>query len=248
MHLYTPPKVILCLHISYHSINNTNQINISTASAILAAAAGCKVAKCGNRSVSSACGSADVLEMIGVAIDLPPVKAAECINTCGVGFLYAPINHPAMKAVAPIRKAMGIRTTFNIIGPITNAAGANRVVIGVFEERLVELLAHTLVELGTIEHGVVIHGCGLDEISPIGGSTICEIRNTATKGAMKVYYLYPLYTLYTLHTLCTLYKVYDVKTFFFDPLTVGVPRCVVEDLKGGSPTQNVEVRVCGTRP
>lgn len=125
-----------------------------------------------------------------------------------------------MKAVAPIRKAMGIRTTFNIIGPVTNAAGANRVVIGVFEENLVEKLALTLVELGKVEHGVVIHGCGLDEISPIGGSTICEIRNTAAKGVLP--------------------RVYTVKTYFFDPLSVGIPRCTVEDLKGGSPAQNVE--------
>lgn len=140
--------------------DGADTINISTASAMLAAACGARVAKCGNRSVSSACGSADVLELLGVAIDLPPAAAAECIRRSNVGFLYAPVNHPAMRVVAPVRKAVGIRTSFNILGPITNAARANRVVIGVFEEPLVELLAGALVQIGNIEHGVVVHGCG----------------------------------------------------------------------------------------
>ena len=95
-----------------------------------------------------------------------------------------------MRIVAPIRKAMGIRTTFNILGPITNAAHANRVVIGVFEENLVDLLLNAMIEMGHVEHGVVIHGCGLDEISPIGPSKVCEIRNTAAKGLPKIYDIY----------------------------------------------------------
>lgn len=198
--------------------DGADTINISTASAVLAAACGCKVAKCGNRSVSSACGSADVLEMLGVAIDLPPASAAACILSCGLGFLYAPVNHPAMRVVAPVRRAMGVRTSFNILGPITNAASANRVVIGVFEEHLVELLANALVELGHVEHGVVLHGCGLDEISPLGGSTICEIKNTAELGQPRIY---------------------EKKTYFFDPLSVGIQRCSVEDLKGGTPELNM---------
>lgn len=96
---------------------------------VLAAACGCKVAKAGNRSVSSACGSADVLETLGINIALPAGKVAECIEKCGVGFMFAPINHPAMKQVAPVRKALGVRTVFNILGPLTNAAGAQHVVM-----------------------------------------------------------------------------------------------------------------------
>ena len=167
--------------------DGADTINISTAAAILAAACGARVAKCGNRSVSSACGSADVLEQLGVVIDLPPAAAAECIRKINLGFLFAPVNHPAMRIVAPVRKAVGIRTTFNILGPIRNAANANRVVIGVFEEALVDLLAGALVEIGSVEHAVVLHGCGLDEISPLGPSLICEIRNTAARGEPKVY-------------------------------------------------------------
>jgi anthranilate phosphoribosyltransferase len=121
--------------------DGADTINISTASVILAAACGCKVAKAGNRSVSSRCGSADVLEMLGVRIEMTPEQVAESIEESGIGFMYAPVNHPAMKAVAPVRKALGVRTAFNLLGPMTNAAGAQRVVIGVFEENLVELMA-----------------------------------------------------------------------------------------------------------
>ena len=156
--------------------DGADTINISTASVILAAASGCKVAKAGNRSVSSRCGSADVLETLGVIIDLSPEQVAASIEQSGVGFMYAPINHPSMKAVAPIRKALGIRTAFNLLGPLTNAARAQHVVIGVFDENLVDLIANTLIELGHIKHGVVVHGCGLDEVSPLGSSTIVEIK------------------------------------------------------------------------
>lgn len=167
--------------------DGADTINISTASIILAAACGCKVAKAGNRSVSSKCGSADVLESLGVVIDLPPQQVVECINSCGIGFLYAPVNHPAMKKVAPIRKTLGVRTAFNILGPITNAARADRVVIGVFHEELVSLIGGALRQIGSVEHGVVIHGCGLDEISPLGPSTIFEIQNVAAPGQPKKY-------------------------------------------------------------
>ena len=167
--------------------DGADTINISTASVILAAACGCKVAKAGNRSVSSRCGSADVLETLGVRIELLPDQVKASIEQCGIGFMYAPINHPAMKTVAPIRKSLGIRTTFNILGPMTNAADAQRVVIGVFDESLVDLLAESLMEIGNIEHGVVVNGCGLDEISPLGESTVYEIRNTAPPGEPKKY-------------------------------------------------------------
>ena len=99
-----------------------------------------------------------------------------------MGFMYAPVNHPAMKVVAPVRKDLGVRTAFNILGPMTNAAGAQHVVIGVFDGSLMDLMANTLMELGYIEHGVVIHGCGLDEISPLGPSSIIELQNKAAQG------------------------------------------------------------------
>jgi len=156
--------------------DGADTINISTASVILSAACGCKVAKAGNRSVSSRCGSADVLETLGIKIEISPNQVEKCIDKVGIGFMYAPMNHPAMKAVAPIRKSLGVRTAFNLLGPMTNAANAQHVVIGVFEDSLVDLMANTLMEVGNVEHGVVIHGCGLDEVSPLGASTIYEIK------------------------------------------------------------------------
>jgi anthranilate phosphoribosyltransferase len=167
--------------------DGADTINISTASVVLAAACGCKIAKAGNRSVSSRCGSADVLEMLGVVIELNAEDLMKCGEQCGIAFMYAPMYHPVTKSVAPIRKALGIRTAFNMIGPITNAADATQVVIGVFEESLVDLIGNSLVEIGLIEHGVVIHGCGLDEISPLGPSTIFEIKNVGAVGGPKVY-------------------------------------------------------------
>lgn len=155
--------------------------------------------------MSSACGSADVLEKLGIVIELTPEQNKECVENCGICFMYAPINHPAMKSVAPVRKALGkfmlvivqnvlllllllgVRTAFNLLGPITNAASANRVVIGVYEEYLVDLIGKSLIEIGQIEHGVVIHGCGLDEISPLGPSQIFEIKNISPDGAPKKY-------------------------------------------------------------
>jgi len=197
--------------------DGADTINISTASVVLAAACGCKVAKAGNRSSSSRCGSADVLEMLGVRIELTPEQVAQSIKDCGVGFMYAPVNHPAMKTVAPIRKALGVRTAFNLLGPMTNAANARHVVIGVFDEELVDLMANTLMEVGNIEHGVVVHGCGLDEVSPLGGSTIFEMRNTAPQGQPRKY---------------------ETKRYMFDPKDIGIPRCTIADLKGGDADEN----------
>ena len=155
--------------------DGADTINISTASVVLAAACGCTVAKAGNRSVSSACGSADVLESLGVKVDLVPEQVVQCVEQCGVAFMFAPVNHPAMRHVAPVRKALGVRTCFNVIGPMINAAGAQRAVIGVFHEELVELMAGALKEVGRVDHAVVIHGVGLDEISPMGPATILEV-------------------------------------------------------------------------
>ena len=199
--------------------DGADTINISTASVVLAAACGATVAKAGNRSVSSACGSADVLETLGVKVDLNPTQVVECVEECGIAFLFAPINHPAMKAVAPIRKQLGLRTCFNILGPMVNAASAQRAVIGVFHEELLELIAATLKEVGRVDHAVVIHGVGLDEISPLGPASIVEIRNTAPAGEKKTY---------------------TTRTFNFDPLSVNIQRCKVEDLKGGDPAQNAK--------
>lgn len=199
--------------------DGADTINISTASVVLAAACGCVVAKAGNRSVSSACGSADVLEALGVKVDLAPEQVVRCVEKVNVAFMFAPVNHPAMRFVAPIRKKLGVRTCFNILGPMTNAAGAQRAVIGVFHPELMPLMAGALKEVGRVDHAVIIHGVGLDEISPMGAATILEIKNTAPEGEPRVY---------------------EEKTFEFDPLSVGVERCKVEDLKGGGPEENAE--------
>jgi anthranilate phosphoribosyltransferase len=155
--------------------DGADTINISTASVVLSAACGCTVAKAGNRSVSSACGSADVLEALGVKVDLPPDQVVKCVDRCNVAFMFAPVNHPAMRFVAPIRAKLGVRTCFNILGPMTNAAGAQRAVIGVFHPELMPLMAGALKEVGRVDHAVVIHGIGLDEISPLGPAEILEV-------------------------------------------------------------------------
>mmetsp|Transcript_2339 Transcript_2339/g.7184 ORF Transcript_2339/g.7184 Transcript_2339/m.7184 type:complete len:394 (+) Transcript_2339:10-1191(+) len=194
--------------------DGASTINLSTASAILCAAAGAKVTKCGNRSVSSKCGAADVLEALGLDLDLDLDQVAACIEEVGLGFLYAPKNHPAMKAVAPVRKALGVRTAFNLLGPLTNAASAQRVVIGVFGEHLVDLIAGSLEKIGVVEHGVVVHGVGLDEISPLGPCTILELRKNKDGS-------------------------YHRTKWTLDPLDdLGIPRCTLDDLKGGDADYN----------
>mmetsp|Transcript_20143 Transcript_20143/g.20239 ORF Transcript_20143/g.20239 Transcript_20143/m.20239 type:complete len:394 (+) Transcript_20143:56-1237(+) len=199
--------------------DGADTINISTAAVILAAACGCKVAKAGNRSASSKCGSADVLEQLGVKIELTPDEVAIGVEKCGVGFMYAPINHPSMKTVAPIRKSLGVRTAFNLLGPLTNAANAQHVVIGVFREELIDLIGNTLIELGNIEHGVVVHSCGLDEVSAIGPTTVYEIKNSSPDKTSKVY---------------------ETKKYQFEPDSVNIPLCKVEDLKGGDAVENAQ--------
>jgi anthranilate phosphoribosyltransferase len=185
--------------------------NVSTATAFVVAGAGLRVAKHGNRSVSSLCGSADVVEALGVSLDLTPAKVARCVDEVGIGFLYAPLLHTAMKHVMPARREMGIRTVFNMLGPLTNPAGANAQVIGVYAAALVEPLARVLAELGTLR-AFVVHGAdGLDELSITGESRVAEAREGV------------------------------VRTFTVRPEDVGLARASIDDLKGGDREQNAEI-------
>jgi anthranilate phosphoribosyltransferase len=185
--------------------------NVSTATAFVVAGAGLKVAKHGNRSVSSLCGSADVVETLGISLDLSPAKVAQCVDEVGIGFLYAPLLHTAMKHVMTARREMGVRTVFNMLGPLTNPAGANAQVIGVYAGALTEPLARVLAELGTIR-AFVVHGAdGLDEISSTGESTVSEVREGV------------------------------VRTFVVRPEDFGIPRAAIADLRGGDREQNAEI-------
>ena len=157
--------------------DGAHTFNISTASAIVAAAAGAKVAKHGGRSVSSTCGSADVLEALGVNVNLTPEQVAQSVREIGVGFMFAPNHHSAMKHAAPVRRELGVRTLFNLLGPMTNPAGAPNQVMGVFHRDLVPKLAQVLKELGS-RHVLVVHAAdGLDEISLSGDTYVAELRD-----------------------------------------------------------------------
>lgn len=150
--------------------------NVSTVSAFVASAAGAKVAKHGGRSVSSACGSADVLEALGVSVNLSPQEVADAVGRVGIGFMFAPNHHSAMKHAAPVRRELGVRTLFNLLGPMTNPAGARRQVMGVFHRALTGLLARVLQHLGS-EHVMVVHGAdGMDEISFTGDTYVAELK------------------------------------------------------------------------
>ena len=185
--------------------------NVSTATAFVVAGAGLKVAKHGNRSMSSLCGSADVVEALGIKIELSPAKIARCVDEVGIGFLYAPLLHTAMKHVVTVRRETGIRTVFNMLGPLTNPAGANAQVIGVYSEALTEPLAQVLAELGT-HRAVVVHGAdGLDEISVTGPSRISEVREGV------------------------------VRTWTVRPEDLGLARAAIRDLRGGDRAQNAEI-------
>jgi len=189
----------------------TGTFNVSTATAFVVAGSGLRVAKHGNRSVSSLCGSADVVETLGINLDLPPQKVARCIDEVGIGFLYAPLLHTAMKHVMPARREMGVRTVFNMLGPLTNPAGANVQVIGVYAAALTEPLARVLAELGTIR-AFVVHGSdNLDEISNTGESRISEVREGV------------------------------VRTSTVRPEDFGLPRASIGDLLGGDREQNAEI-------
>src|SRR5687768_3499009 len=189
----------------------TGTFNVSTATAFVVAGSGLKVAKHGNRSVSSLCGSADVVEALGINLDLTPQKVARCVDEAGIGFLYAPLLHTAMKHVMPARREMGIRTVFNMLGPLTNPAGANAQVIGVYTATLTEPLARVLAELGTVR-AFVVHGSdNLDEISNTGESRVSEVREGL------------------------------VRTFTVRPEDFGMPRATIHDLRGGDREQNAQI-------
>lgn len=165
--------------------DGSDSVNLSTMSALVVAAAGVPVAKHGNRAASSRCGSADVLEALGVAIDLSPAGVRACIDAAGIGFCFARRFHPAMRAVAPVRAELGIRTIFNVLGPLTNPAGARRQVVGVPSARIGELMAHALALLDA-EHAIVVLGHdGLDELSTAGPARIWTVRAGAvTEGLL----------------------------------------------------------------
>ncbi|MBN1959264.1 MAG: anthranilate phosphoribosyltransferase [Desulfuromonadales bacterium] len=191
--------------------SGTRSFNISTSVALVVAACGAKVAKHGNRSVSSSCGSADVLEKLGVKLDVAPEQVAECIERIGVGFLFAPALHGAMKFAIGPRREIGIRTIFNILGPLTNPAGANRQVLGVYRDDLVESLAHVLLNLGC-RRGFVVHGSdGMDEITLTGPTLIAAISGNAV----------------------------EMQTI--EPEQFGFRRCSLEDLQGGDAQQNADI-------
>lgn len=161
--------------------------NVSTVSAFVAAAAGARVAKHGGRSVSSTCGSADVLEALGVNVNMTPDQVAQCIDEIGIGFMFAPNHHSAMKHAAPVRRELGVRTLFNLLGPLTNPAGAKRQVMGVFDRSLTAKLARVLYRLGS-EHVLVVHGAdGMDEISFAGDTYVAELKG----GQVSEYVLNP---------------------------------------------------------
>src|SRR5213595_2591577 len=168
--------------------DGSKTFNISTAAAIVAAAAGAGVAKHGNRAVSSSSGSADVLEALGFNLELPPETVARSIDELGFGFLFAPTHHPAMRHAAPVRRELATRTVFNVLGPLTNPAGARALVLGVYSPELARTLADALVRLETTR-AYVVHGAGgIDEISPCGPNLVCEV----TAGTVREYELDPL--------------------------------------------------------
>jgi len=191
--------------------DSTNTFNISTTCAFVVAGAGLKVAKHGNRAVSSCSGSADVLTELGVNIELSPEAVGRCVDEIGIGFLYAPLLHTAMKHAIIPRKEIGIRTVFNLLGPLTNPAGADSQVMGVYEAALTDKLAHVLLNLGT-RRGMVVHGMdGLDEITVTRESRVSEIRDAG------------------------------VHTYFIDPRDYGFSLAEAEDLRGGTAVENAEI-------
>lgn len=193
--------------------DNSNSFNISTTSAIVAAAGGVKVAKHGNRAASSLCGTADCLEALGVNISQSPAKCIELLNKAGMCFFFAQEYHSSMKYVGPIRRELGFRTVFNILGPLTNPGTPSMQLLGVYDEYLVEPLAQVLINLG-VKRGMVVYGQDkLDEISLSAPTKICEIRDSW-------------------------FKSYVIK-----PEDFGFERCTKEDLTGGTPEENAEITI-----
>src|SRR5512138_2325957 len=191
--------------------DSTNSFNVSTTVAFVVSACGVKVAKHGNRSVSSLCGSADVLEKLGVNLDVTPETVERCIDGIGVGFLFAPALHGAMKHAIGPRKEIGIRTIFNILGPLTNPAGAECQVMGVYREDMVEKLAHVLHKLGC-RRGFVVHGMdGMDEVTLTAATTIAEVTPAG------------------------------VHIRLFSPEELGMELCTMDELRGGDALANAEI-------
>ncbi len=186
-------------------------INISTAAALVAAAAGAAVAKHGNRAVSSASGSADVLEALGFSLEQEPKRIERSIDELGFGFLFAPTHHPAMRHAAPVRRELATRTVFNVLGPLTNPAGARAQVVGVYSPKLVRTIAEVLARLGA-RRAFVVHGAGgIDELSPVGPNLLCEVVDG------------------------------EVREREVDPESeLGVPHRTVDELRGGSPEENAQ--------
>jgi anthranilate phosphoribosyltransferase len=188
--------------------DGAHTLNISTAAALVAAAAGAAVAKHGNRAVSSSSGSADVLEALGFELEQQPERIARSIDELGFGFMFAPTHHPAMRHAAPVRRELATRTVFNVLGPLTNPAGARAQVVGVYAPELVRTLADVLARLGA-RRAFVVHGAaGIDELSPAGANLVGEVVDG------------------------------DVRERTIDPLELGVPRCAPQELVGGSPAEN----------
>lgn len=191
--------------------DGADTFNVSTAAALVVAACGVPVAKHGNRSVSSRCGSADVFETLGVKIDASPDVAAKCLEQAGIAFLFAPTFHPSMKHAGPTRKELGIRTAFNLLGPLTNPAGASRQLVGVPRPELTELVARSLAMLGTTRAWVVHGADGLDELSTTGYSKVSEYRDGS------------------------------VNTFYVHPAEFGVPKAERGALRGGDAATNAAI-------
>lgn len=170
------PKVKFLVDTCGTGGDNSSTFNISTAAAFVVSGAGAAVAKHGNKSVSSKCGSADVLKELGVNIELQPKQVEKCIEEIGIGFMFAPVFHPAMKFALNARREIGIRTIFNILGPLTNPANAKSQLIGVFDENLLRIIAEVLKNLGS-KHVIAVNGNGLDEITICGKTKVCELKN-----------------------------------------------------------------------
>jgi anthranilate phosphoribosyltransferase len=188
--------------------DGANTFNISTAAALVAAAAGAGVAKHGNRAASSATGAADVLEALGFTLELPRGRIERSIDELGFGFLFAQAHHPAMRHAAPVRRELATRTVFNVLGPLTNPAGARAQLVGVYSPSIVRTIAEALVQLGA-RRAYVVHGAGgIDELSPAGPNLVCEVEN----GTVREYQL--------------------------DPDELGVARAEAAELRGGDPEHN----------